>query len=103
MCRQGVETYTAEDITNDLLVGAGLETFSERPARKAILHIHLDHPSKQLRRMVTDLDGIPTGHIAWYRGKRWKVADAKVIDTTHHHGHQKDKGFACDYYLEEVV
>ena len=103
MCRQGIEIRTGEDVTNDILVAAGLETFSERPARKAVLHIHLDHPSNRFMRMVADLDGIPTGHTAWYRGKRWRVATARVLGEEHHFGHKKNKGFACEYHLEELT
>jgi hypothetical protein len=103
MCRQGIETFVEEGVTNELLAGAGLEMLSDRPVRKAILHIHLDHPSRRFLRMVSDLDSIPTGHIAWYRGKRWRVADARVLNEAQHAGHEKNKGFACEYFLEEAV
>ncbi|MBI5019086.1 hypothetical protein HZB58_02340 [Candidatus Gottesmanbacteria bacterium] len=103
MSRQGVRISVHTSMGNELLREAGIVAPGERPVRTAVLHIHLDNPSKRFRRMMSDLDSMVSGHTAWFRGKKWQVASAETVESTRHQGHIKDKGHAFEYFLEDTA
>jgi len=103
MTRQGIHIKEHSATGSDILREAGIESDESRPIRTAVVHIHLDNPSRRMKRIMVTLDSMSGGHKIKHKGSTWRVNTTESITSSEHKGHTRSRGVAFEYFLDEDV